>query len=64
LGSSGNMGGVMPDGSLSSESPLAVHFNDFTVYNKDSAIQDESVEYKLQQRFNYLTNAWVNECIT
>ncbi len=32
LGGSGSMGGEMPDGSLSSESPLAIRFTDFYVY--------------------------------
>ena len=31
--SSGSIGGAMPDGSLSSESPLAINFSDLQVYN-------------------------------
>jgi hypothetical protein len=62
LGGSGSIGGAMPDGGSSSESPLAIHFTDFTVYNKDTTTRDERVEYKFQQRFDSLTNALVNEC--
>jgi len=62
LGGSGSMAGAMPDGSSSSESPLAIHFTDFTVYNKDTTEKDERVEYRLQQRFDSLTNALVNAC--
>lgn len=62
LGGSGSMGGAMPDGSSSSESPLAIHFTDFTVFNKDTTTQDEREDYKLQQQFDSLTNALVNEC--
>lgn len=62
LGASGSMGGAMPDGSSSSESPLAIHFTDFTVFNKDTKVKDERAEYKLQQRFDSLTNVLVNEC--
>lgn len=62
LGGSGCMGGAMPDGGSSSESPLAIHFTDFTVFNKDTTTKGERVEYKLQQRFDSLTNVLVNDC--
>jgi len=62
LRGSGSLGGAMPDGGLSSESPLAIHFTDFNVYNKDIIVQDEKIEYKLQQQFDSLTNDLVNKC--
>jgi hypothetical protein len=62
LGGSGSMGGAMPDGGSSTESPLAIHFTQFTVYNKDTTTKDEGTEYKLQQRFDSLMSALVNEC--
>jgi hypothetical protein len=62
LGGSGSMGGAMPDGGSSSESPLAIHFTDFTVFNKDTTSSDEREEFKFQQRFDSLTNALVDEC--
>lgn len=61
-GGSGSMSGAMPDGSSSSESPLAIHFTDFMVYNKDTTEKNERIEYKLQERFDSLTNALVNDC--
>jgi hypothetical protein len=62
LDCSGTMGGAMPDGSFSSESPLAIHFTDFTVFNKDPMAIDNGEEFKLRQQFDSLTNAFVNKC--
>ncbi len=62
LSGSGSMGGAMPDGGSSSESPLAIHFTDFTVFNKDTTARDNREEFKFQQRFDSLTNALVDEC--
>ncbi|MBF9255818.1 hypothetical protein I2I11_21140 [Pontibacter sp. 172403-2] len=62
LGPSGSMAGEMPDGSSSSESPLAIHFTDFTVFNKDTVRRSERDEFKFQQRFDSLTTALVDEC--
>ena len=62
LGGSGSMGGAMPDGGSSSEPPLAIHFTDFTVFNKDTTSRDDREEFKFQQRFDSLTNALVDEC--
>jgi hypothetical protein len=59
---SGSLGGAMPDGGLSSESPLAIHFADFNLYNKDINDQDEITDYKLKQQFDSLTNVIVNKC--
>jgi hypothetical protein len=53
LRGSGSFGGDMPDGSSSSESPLAIHFTDFTVYNKDT---------RQQNNFDSLTMAVVSKC--
>lgn len=62
LGGSGSMGGEMPDGSFSSESPLAIHFTDLYVY-RDSTNQMSDREYSLQERkVDSLTTAFVNEC--
>ncbi len=62
LGGSGSMGGAMPDGGSSTESPLAIHFTNFTVFNKDTTTRDEKEEFKFQQRFDSITNALVDEC--
>lgn len=56
LGSSGSMGaGKMPDGSWSSESPLAIKYTEFTIYNKDAAAADN---HKTEQ----LIDSVVNQC--
>jgi hypothetical protein len=62
LGASGSIGGAMPDGSSSSESPLAIRFTDFTVFNKDTTTRGERENYKIQQQFDSLTSALVDEC--
>jgi len=62
LGGSGSMGGAMPDGGSSSESPLAIHFTDFTVFNKDTISGEDSEEFQFQHRLDSLTNALVDEC--
>jgi hypothetical protein len=62
LGGSGSMAGEMPDGSSSSESPLAIHFTNFTVFNKDTTRRSDREEFKVQQRLDSLTTALVNEC--
>ena len=62
MGASGSMGGAMPDGSSSSESPLAIHYTDFTVFNIDTIQLDERAEFKSQQHFDSLTNVLVDEC--
>jgi hypothetical protein len=59
LSGSGSMGGKMPDGSWSSESPLAITFTDFIVFNKDTIGRSDSEEYKFQQHFDSLTKALV-----
>lgn len=62
LGGSGSMGGEMPDGSFSSESPLAIQFTDLYVY-RDSTNQMSDREYSLQERkVDSLTTVFVNEC--
>jgi hypothetical protein len=50
------MGGAMSDGSLSSESSLAVHFSDFYVYNQDTT---DINDLKFSQKFDSLTNVKV-----
>jgi hypothetical protein len=62
LGASGSMGGEMPDGSFSSESPLATHFTDLYVYNDDTHEMTDR-EYTLQERkIDSTTTALVKEC--
>ncbi len=62
LGVSGAMGGEMSDGSSSTESPLAIHYTSFTVFNKDTLVRDYNEEFKFQQRLDSLTKALVDEC--
>jgi hypothetical protein len=62
LGGSGAMGGSMPDGSSSTESPTAIHFTDFTVFNNDTTTIDQRTQFKFEQRFDSLTTATVEEC--
>jgi hypothetical protein len=62
LGGSGSMGGPMPDGGSSSESPSAIHFTDFTVFNKDTRTRGDIEEYKFEQVFDSLTKVLVDEC--
>lgn len=58
LGGSGSMIGAMPDGSFSSESPLAIHYTDFQVYQDRIDIYDFNEEIK----FDSLTTVLVEEC--
>jgi hypothetical protein len=62
IGSSGSMGGAMPDGSFSSESPLAIHFTDFTVFNKDTTTLDDRQYTLMERKFDSLTTDLVNKC--
>lgn len=62
LGGSGSMGGEMPDGSFSSESPLAIHYTDFTVYNKDTASIDDRQYTLMERKFDSLATALVDRC--
>ena len=61
--------GPMPDGTSSTESPLAIHFTDFTVFNKDTTVLDEMSElraefmaFKKNQSLNQLMNDQVEDC--
>ncbi|WP_282081429.1 DUF6843 domain-containing protein [Aquimarina algiphila] len=55
---SGGIGGIMIDGSSSTESPLAIRYTEFEVY------QDTLTDYnsKEEQKFNSLMKDIVNEC--
>lgn len=53
--STGSIGGAMPDGSMSSESPLAIHFADFIVYNGNDSTTTFS-------QLDSLTNTLVTQC--
>jgi hypothetical protein len=58
LGGSGSMGGAMPDGGSSSESPLAIHYTDFQVY-QDTI---DRYDFKEERKFDSLTTTLVEEC--
>ncbi|HEU4718128.1 MAG TPA: hypothetical protein VFU15_09850 [Bacteroidia bacterium] len=59
LSSTGSIAGKMPDESFSSESPLAITYEDFTLFNKDTANADTE---KNRDRLDSLTEAKVGEC--
>jgi hypothetical protein len=56
---SGSSGGLMPDSSFSSESPFAIHYSDFYIYNTDTT---DIEDFKFSQRFDSLTDAIVEGC--
>jgi hypothetical protein len=58
LGGSGSMGGAMPVGGFSSESPLAIHYTDFQVYQDTIDWYD----FKEERKFDSLTTTLVEEC--
>jgi hypothetical protein len=58
LVSTGNFGGPVNGGS-SSDSPLAINFVDYCVYNKDTVDRDDE---KTTNRFDSLVNAAVEKC--
>jgi len=55
---SGSIGGAMPNGGFSSESPLAIRYTDFKVYQETIDMYD----FKEERRFDSLTTALVEEC--
>lgn len=58
LGGSGIIGGAMPNEGSSSESPLAIHFTDFQVYQNSI----DKYDFKEERKFDSLTTALVEEC--
>ncbi len=62
VGGAGGFGGAMPNGGSSSESPLAINFTDFTVFNKDMPQIDERDAAELSNKLDSLTRALVDEC--
>ena len=58
----GSIEGAMPDGGLSTESPLAIHFTDFTIFNQDTTTITERERDKLHQRFDSVTTELVMKC--
>jgi hypothetical protein len=62
MSGSGSMGGEMPDGSFSSESPLAIHFTDFIIHNNDNTSPDERQFTLVERKLDSLTTALVNKC--
>ena len=59
---SGSIAGGLPDGSSSTESPLAILFTDFTLYNMDSDSTDERQKTLLESKFDSATTTLVNSC--
>jgi hypothetical protein len=58
----GVIGGPTPDGGSSSRSPLAIHYADFMLYNKDTSTFDER-QYILQEtRLDSTTASLVDNC--
>lgn len=62
LSRTGSLGGPMPDGSSSSESPLAIHYSDFEVFTKDTAVISDQVASRQEQTFDSLMTAKVDAC--
>jgi hypothetical protein len=62
LSGSGSFGGAMPDGSSSSESPLAIHYADFQVFTKDTASVSDQIAFRREQEFDSLMFAKVQAC--
>ena len=58
LVSSGSIAGKMPDGSSSTESPLAIRYTEFHVY-RDTI---DRYDFKQERKFDSLTIALVNQC--
>jgi hypothetical protein len=59
---SGTMGGAMRAGGLSNESPLAIHFTDFTIFNQDTTTMAEKERNKVHQRLDSATKVLVEAC--
>lgn len=59
LDGTGSIAGQIPDGTSSSESPLAIHISDFYVLNGDTTQKED---YKFESRFDSLTSANVDLC--
>ena len=62
-GNAGTIDGKMPDGSLSTESPLAIHFTDFIVVNSnDTTSVSEAKQAGINQSLDSLTTMLVADC--
>gem|GEM_PF-801820 len=62
LRSTGTFGGAMPNGSTSFESPLALHYADFQVFNRDTASSLAESTFRQEQAFDSLMWAKVAAC--
>jgi hypothetical protein len=62
MGGSGAMTGEMSDGSFSTESPLAIRYTDFTVFNGDKTTLDSRQSMFQNKKLDSLTTATVKDC--
>ncbi|WMI70055.1 hypothetical protein [Mangrovimonas sp. YM274] len=58
FGASGNFPGEMPNGGISSESPLTVHYSEFQVI-RDSTVQ---YDFKKERKFDSIVRARIEKC--
>ena len=62
LGASRAMGRAMAGGDSSTESPLAIHFTEFIVFNLDTTMTAQGIQFRHEQKFDSLTTATIEEC--
>ena len=62
MSGSGSIAGDLTDGSFSTESPLAIHFEDFILYNIDTDSLDERQRTLMERKFDSATKTLVNSC--
>ena len=62
LDCTGSIQGALPDGSYSTESPLAIHYTDFKVLNKNTTRWSYEEEYRYYKNLDSITVALVNKC--
>lgn len=59
---SGNIPGEMPNGSFSSESPEAIYYSEFTLFNKSENLIHDRKKYSNFEKLNSLTIDLVKKC--
>jgi len=62
LNGTGGLGGLMPDGSFSSESPLAINYTRFKVFTKNTAPESEAEINRREDRLDSLITEKVARC--